>query len=345
MNNMKVSVIMPIYNSEKYLSQSIESILEQTYTNFELILIDDGSSDNSKNIIKDFSKKDSRIIPIFNTNHGVSFTRNYAIKKSTGNLLAFIDADDLYHIDYLKIMVNEMKKNDSDLVSCNFLMGYNEKNFKENTIKQYNITNYSEIYEKKAFEQACNIGIGISVWNKLFKKSLIIDNKIEFLEDMSYGEDMFFCWKVYLVASKIINIDCKLYFYRMDATSTTSKYHKNLYENYKLAYQNIESFAQEKNLYSDYLNRYISISFAQRLPAMLKMIMRSSRNVLKKINKFRIIISDTRIQWALNNEIFKVSPTKDKLYFLAKSNRILELYILVFFKEKKSKIVKKIKSK
>lgn len=345
MDEPKISIIMPVYNAEKSLEKSINSVLNQCYKNLELIIIDDGSTDSSRIIIENYSKKDNRVVSFFNSNHGVSYTRNFGIKKATGEYIGFIDADDLYHIDFLKLMVKEIKNNDAELICCNFLMGYNESNFISKMITNYNVINFSEIYGIKAFEKACDLGIGISIWNKLIKKSLIIKNNILFNEDMTYGEDMFFCWKLFLVVKKIIYLKAELYFYRIERNNATSRYHKNLYENYILAYQEIRIFAEDRLLYNNYLNEYISVSFAQRLPSMLKMIIRKPVKVRDKLQSIKIILNNPDISWALDNKIDKLTSKKNNLYFLSQRKKFILLTILMYLKEYKSKFAKIIKSR
>ena len=130
--NRKVSIIVPIYNASEYLTRSIESILNQSYENIEVILIDDASTDNSKEIIKKYALKDSRIKPIYSeVNQGVSRTRNMGLKILSGDYVMFIDSDDYIIKDAIKIMVEKAIKYDSDLLDSYHLIIYNDKKFLE----------------------------------------------------------------------------------------------------------------------------------------------------------------------------------------------------------------------
>ena len=130
--NKKVSVIVPIYNASEYLSRSIESILNQSYDNLEIILIDDASTDDSKDIIKKYALKDSRIRPIYSeVNQGVSRTRNMGLKSASGDYVMFIDSDDYIVKDMIKIMVDKSIKYNSDLVDSYHLIIYKNKTFLE----------------------------------------------------------------------------------------------------------------------------------------------------------------------------------------------------------------------
>lgn len=130
--NKKVSIIVPIYNAAKYLSRSIESMLNQSYDNLEIILIDDASTDNSKEIIKKYALKDSRIKPFYSeVNQGVSRSRNMGLKSVSGDYVIFIDSDDYIVKDMVKIMVEKSIKYNSDLVDSYHLIIYKNKTFLE----------------------------------------------------------------------------------------------------------------------------------------------------------------------------------------------------------------------
>ena len=132
MNEKKISVIVPIFNGEKYLRRCIESILKQTYKNIELILINDGSEDKSLAICEEYKKNDKRIIIINKENEGVSIARNIGIEKATGELISFVDADDYLEITFLQELFDMMKKYNTEYITC----GYNR--VYDNHIEQVN---------------------------------------------------------------------------------------------------------------------------------------------------------------------------------------------------------------
>ena len=109
-NKRKISIIMPVYNSEKYVSEAIESVCNQSYKNWELLIVNDGSVDLSAEIIENYAKKDTRITVFHKQNEGVSIARNYALDKISGEYVTFIDSDDVYHVDRLKKMVQVFEK-------------------------------------------------------------------------------------------------------------------------------------------------------------------------------------------------------------------------------------------
>ena len=188
MNKEKVSIIIPVYNSEKYIGRCIDSILNQTYTNYELILIDDGSTDNSLKILNDYKKKDNRIRVYSQKNKGVAITRNRGIKLSNGQYICFIDNDDYIENKYLENLVSNCCNND-------FVIGGYKRVSDDKILfkKKLKNTNFSK------FEN-------VAPWGKLIKKSYLINNKIEFFS-FPIGEDIIFNIKLFSLTTKfkIIN--------------------------------------------------------------------------------------------------------------------------------------------
>ena len=132
MENKKISVVVPVYNVEDYIENNIKSLLNQTYKNFEIIYIDDGSTDNSLNILNMFKKIDSRIKVIHQENSGVSHSRNVGIEYSNGEYITFIDADDFVDNDYLEYLLNLISKNHSDMaISISHHKNYDNSQFEE----------------------------------------------------------------------------------------------------------------------------------------------------------------------------------------------------------------------
>lgn len=210
MKQTKISIIVPVYNVEKYLGKCIDSILNQTYKNFELILVDDGSTDSSKTICEVYSKKDNRIKLFHKTNGGLSDARNYGINHSNGEYLLFIDSDDFIHNHYLEILYNTIEKNNADLVICKYKSVYEKDNVTFDIPDKIDIQKYdrSQVYEKMFLQD----GIDVSAVAKIYKKSIFIDNNIMFPKDMLY-EDMQIIDKVIENCSSIFIADFDGYFY------------------------------------------------------------------------------------------------------------------------------------
>lgn len=176
----KISVIIPVYNVEKYLDKCIQSVVNQTYTNLEIILINDGSTDNSGCICDDWSRQDDRILVIHQKNSGVSKARNVGIEHAEGEYICFVDADDYLEGDGLKNLYSKMKE-DTQLV-CG---GYVDESIYGNVCVN-DFDKYDDLYE-------CILhGTGGVPWGKLYRKDIINNHHIRFHEEIYISEDMIF---------------------------------------------------------------------------------------------------------------------------------------------------------
>lgn len=264
---IKISVIIPVYNKEKYLSQSIESVLNQTYENFELILINDGSTDNSSNIIKKYSKIDTRIKYIGQKNQGVSATRNNGIKASSGEYISFLDADDLYRKEFLRSMVDKIGNRDS----C--FCGYAK--LKGNTIKENRLRSNSKDY----FMDYMSGKMKIHTNSWLIKKSFLDKKNILFDYDLKWGEDMLFFSKVLLTGKSCI-LNENLTIYREDVDGALSTNTLNKIEEDILWVERLISYINKNDIENK--QAYIKMIQNYRLPALIVYRLYSNLNIEKK---------------------------------------------------------------
>ena len=206
-----ISIIVPIYNQEKYLDKCIKSIINQSKQEIEIILINDGSTDNSENIIKKY--KDNRIKYIKTKNQGIGKTRNLGIKKSNSKYIMFVDSDDYIDKNYCLEMYNNIKKNNSDIAITNY------KEIKNNTINKVDI-NIDKLFSIQ--ERPNNLSkINLSCWNKIYKSTLIKNNNIMFSENLKY-EDIEFVFKCIINSKKISYLDKYSYNYIIHSNSETT---------------------------------------------------------------------------------------------------------------------------
>lgn len=246
-----VSIVVPVYNQEKYIEQCIESILRQTYTNFECILVDDGSTDNSPQICDKYAKKDSRIKVIHKKNHGVSSARKDGYELASSEYICFLDSDDFLADDFVKIMIEKMLETDSDVCSCSHFQ-YDNGNVITNTYEFPNLV----IGKDKIFDEYLLPIIGKIyadgyknypgyIWGKMYRKSLISDECFPSEREFFPEDDLF-----HLYISKKINkavfISDKLVYYRVNETSFTHAYRKNIWQLCKNRHFRIVDFFIDK---------------------------------------------------------------------------------------------------
>ena len=218
----KVSVIIPVYNSEKYIEKSIESVLNQTYKNIELILIDDGSTDNSLSILKEYENKDSKIKVISKENAGQFKARMDGVKSASGEYITFLDADDWIDNDTIETMVKIQSIYDADIIRCTYLDEHVEENR-----KVYNtpIFNTPKCIEKQEFKEKLypiflNTHQLNSVWGQLIKKDAIKEFDTD--KNIKIAEDLLFNLKLYSNINKIVLIPDAYYHYRTNSESITN---------------------------------------------------------------------------------------------------------------------------
>lgn len=219
-----VSVIIPAYNVEKYISECLDSIILQTYKNIEIIVVNDGSKDNTLNIIQDYSKKDKRIIILEKQNTGVSDSRNCGLDRAKGDYVVFVDGDDFLANDYISYMLSLIGENDKDFAfSLNCYTKRNEK--QEKTLINKSLTS------EEATAILLSPRVMVGCWNKIYKREFLNRNNIRFVPKLRYGEGLQFITHVTLFTNKIVCGNKKVYYYRRNnAESVCTRFNiENVY--------------------------------------------------------------------------------------------------------------------
>lgn len=223
-----ISVIIPVYNVEKYLRQCLDSVLNQTYTNYEVIMVDDGSTDSSYDICLEYCKKDGRFKAFHKENGGASTARNVGLKESKGEYIFFLDSDDWLEFNTLSLMLNTANVEKSDLVFCeaqainelnnNKLNGYYE--YREKYLPDEAYAIMMKMIDRKEFH--------VAIWMLLLDKRIITDNNLRFKEGIIL-EDVIIAYQFYCLAHRAAHVRQKLYNrrYRPNSVMTSTKTEKN----------------------------------------------------------------------------------------------------------------------
>ena len=223
MDNPKISVIVPVYNVEQYLPRCIDSILAQTFTDFELLLIDDGSTDSSGDICDEYAKKDNRIRVFHKENGGVSSARNLGLNNAKGEWIGFIDSDDWIELNCFSVLLE--KRNIADLIffGCNFI-------YPDNSITVYKPTYFHSLERTKIEKCLSALKVNLQAfeylgytWNKLFRKSIIDKYNLSFVEGLTLREDELFTLSYARYIGSIRVLSFPLYNYRVLNTGLTHK--------------------------------------------------------------------------------------------------------------------------
>lgn len=222
----KISVIVPVYNAERYLKPCVNSILAQTFRDFELILVNDGSTDLSGGICDSYAKADDRVRVLHKQNEGVSQARNDGIQQATGEYLAFSDSDDTVEPDWLETLYQKAEQTNADLVICNFYtVSAFGKEARRHAFAEGEVLEGEML--KTRFYQAiatCNDVGFYSSCNKLLKKQIVTEHNISYPCGMSFGEDMLFLLDVYRQVGRIAFSEKPLYNYEIRETGLFSAY-------------------------------------------------------------------------------------------------------------------------
>lgn len=253
-----VSVIVPVYNVEDVLHYCVDSILSQSFIDFELILVDDGSKDNSGNICDEYSKKDNRIVVIHKNNGGVSSARNIGIDVAKGKYICFVDSDDYLDSKYLECLLDTKHA----YLHCDNVWS------KFKTVDSYSSTN-NPLELKYKIYSVSNIMTLHEQWLdagpvcKLYNRRIIIENNLKFDESISLGEDLIFNY-MYLDCTNgfIIVIDCALYNYmHLSNNSLSNKYYENLLEIYNKLNSIMYKYINKWNCGDEQLKKYYNSCF------------------------------------------------------------------------------------
>lgn len=250
MKNDLISIIIPVYKVEKYLEKCIESVLKQTYTNLQIILVDDGSPDNCGKICDEYAKKDPRIEVIHKVNGGLSDARNVGIAKAKGKYIGFVDSDDYIKEDMYEILINLIKEYDADVSICNLYDVIDGKEYIRNN--ENGIQEYSRLEILK--EVLLDKNIQSYAWNKLYKKELF--DEIKYPIGKKY-EDIGTTFYVFEKCNKIVVTSEPEYYYlkRSDSLvnnvteSTVLDYTDIIIQRYLYTQKNIEELRKYNNYY------------------------------------------------------------------------------------------------
>lgn len=301
----RISVIVPVYNSMTTLERCLKSIINQKYKDIEIILINDGSEDNSLQIIKEYAKKDNRIVIINQNNKGVSTARNVGIEKSTGEYIVFIDSDDYLEEDSIEGIVNILNNSNADL----YIMPYYKEENGKTEIVDYSFLK-NKVYDTK--EKICKIipnfignvdeegnripNIMGSIWSKVFKADIIKKYHIVMNEEIEITEDLNFLIEYMVHSNKIKIADYYFYHYVIENNqSITSKYKANLYNELELSLNNISKILNENNIF---LNNVIKYKKFYNIYASLVNECKSNtsiKNKQKNILKFAESLKDNKM--------------------------------------------------
>lgn len=327
--NIKISAIVPVYNTEKFLEKCIRSIMNQTLKEIEIICINDGSTDNSLEILKKLQKEDNRIIITDKKNEGVSIARNIGIEKARGEYISFIDSDDWIEKEYYEVCYRELIRTNSDIIITDFFL----EKFNESELEyKKDILGIEEIKKTEYIEAIILVNVVGALWNKIIRKKILEKDNIRFKEGLMVGEDIYFLIETSNIADKIIKLNkAFLHYIQHDNNTIKSKkieYMYNFYEVYSNLMKELFGKINEKKIITGYIlivsgivlenkkilekeNEYYLKDYLNKiLQVKLKLIksikLRIFIKILKIINKKEMF----RVLWQINKIYLKIKNRK-----------------------------------
>ncbi len=246
--NPVISVVVPMYKVEKYVPRCLDSIMEQTFKDFEVLMIDDGSPDRCAEIAREYEKKDERFILFQKPNGGLSDARNYGINYARGEYIVFIDSDDCIHKDYLKVLYEECVNNNAEISYCRFKYSYFMSNI---CIPMFSFPKKEVLNSEKALNLIIrDNSLHSYAWNKMYKKSIFTDNNISYPK--IYFEDIATSPILFFHASKVAVSNRYLYYYEKRVGSIMATIDIQKVNDVMLSILIIRNYIQYKNEYEKY---------------------------------------------------------------------------------------------
>lgn len=324
----KISVVVPVYKVEQYLRKCLDSLVNQTLDDIEIIVINDGSPDNSDKIMKEYQKRYPKKIKCFYTeNGGVSAARNYGIGQAKGEYLGFVDSDDWAELNMFEELYNKAISNDYDMAECELNYVYKDKT------KSKSLSIKRDLYSKEEIKQNMRHMYPV-VWNKIYKRKLF--NQFKFKRGVWY-EDVELLYKLYSKLNNIGFVNKGLYNYLQRDSSITSTFDKRLY-NYIDNWNDIIDYYKSNDLYNEYRDeleycyvRYLYATFLKGASnysdnrEYKKAVVSAKENVMKyfpqyRKNKYFYTSGIKGYYLLLFNDLFASA-----LYFIKKIKRMVRL--------------------
>lgn len=315
MKDIKISIIVPVYNASKFLERSIKSIITQDFKDIEIICVNDGSIDNSLDILKKFQKEDSRIIVIDKKNGGSSNARNSALKIAKGEYCLNIDSDDWIEQGYLKNIYNRAKKDDLDITISDIIFDY-EEDLKRNYILDDLDISDTEIISGEEY-----IGIFLKenfngfTWNKLIKREVYLKNNLKYNEDIFMMEDVELVLRLASYCKKVGKLNKAYYHYIQGINNGSGKISIKRLNDIERCFDSIKKSFKDKNNILEKLScrrvitlcRYLNISYSLKGEVEYQRIQKDMLEEVKKIDFLKFEYGDAKVAIIFCN-ILKIFP-------------------------------------
>lgn len=345
---IKVSIIVPVYNVEKFLRECLDSIASQTLKEFEVICINDGSTDNSLEILNEYATKDKRFIVLSQENQGQGVARNKGVELARGEYIQFIDPDDWIELNMLETLYNFAKEHHSQIVKFNYTDyndysgKYKQQDFIKQIQEEYNYDlNETPYYTWRILKKDCLTGLDLHVWAHFYKTEFIKSNKIRFAPS-KHGEDHLFVDGAIVLANKIDYLNKYLYFYRIRSGSAVrikTDINFCVFDNIRL----LKEFIIENNLFNEledewinYAKKVVSWHYSQVPDESIKRYENMCLQYFSNEKEFKKFLKEIKTKRSLLEQIFSL---KNDYKGAVKYKVVTILGIPLYIKPKKKEVV------
>lgn len=333
----QASIIVPVYNVENYIERCLNSLVNQTFKDIEIITINDGSTDKSLELLNKYAKEDIRISVIDLGDEGVSYCRNLGIEKANGKYIMFVDSDDWIDSSMVEVMYKKAEENKLDLVMCSYIREFKDHSkekifnlpqeiiYKDNEVKNELLRKLVGPIKEELSNPEMLDALG-TVWGKLYRADILKENKIKFvdLKEIGSAEDTLFNIFTFNYLKKVMFLNKPMYHYwRDNPKSVTSQYNPKLKEQRKVFFKYISDFIKENNfeqVFEEALNNRICTSVLG-----LGLIECSKNNKISRINKIKnikIIINEEYIRNAYKNLELKYFSIHWRIFYFFIKNKM-----------------------
>lgn len=284
-SNPLVSIVIPVYNTAKYLDACLQSVISQTYENLEILIINDGSTDDSNLIIANYQRLDSRILYISKPNEGLPLTRKVGVEKATGKYVQHLDSDDILVANAIELLVNRAEETDADIVAAPFFFIYPNGEKKISGNLSFGVLTGKEYFKEILYREAywC-------VWANFQRLDIFRKNAIEFVSDISLGEDAILMTQLLLYAERVAAISTPIIYYNQISDSISHNMTLSRYKDFRAYPLWIETYFDKKKILDEYAKEvawlHIEKTFGCVYWNHLEDVNRDMKRVLQDIIRF-----------------------------------------------------------
>ena len=322
--SVALSILVPVYNTEKYLPKCLDSIFAQSFQDFEVIAINDGSTDDTLKILKSYAKKDSRLTIIDKKNSGYGDSLNKALKKAKGNYIGIVEPDDYIAREMYEKLISLAKKHDADIVKASFYYYYGETN--KSTPEKLFLHGEADHLLNPQTEPKVFLA-SPTIWSAIYRRSLLEKNHIEFLPTpgASY-QDIGFAFKTFAVAQKVFCLNDPFYYYRQDNSASSVKSSKKVLA-VKDEFDAIDQFLKQHHLYDNLAEVSSACRFRSYMWNLNRLPFKTALEFAKTVkNDYQYAVKNTSFTASYYTGLERASETK-----LATTHPTLYVYLRTYY--------------